>query len=216
MFTTLLPRPAVRRSVTLAALAALLACGGSNEPSGNPVPTLTSLSRDTATSGIPAFFITLRGSGFMTGAVGTVDGNIRQTNVLTDSTATLVVLPADVSTTGARQVRLENPDPTDGPSAPRTLTVLAAPVPVLDSISPDTVVSGGPTFTLHAYGSGYTPSSVIRWNSIPLTTTQVDPTHLTTSIPSSAILGAGTMGITVFTAAPGGGTSTSRELKVMN
>jgi hypothetical protein len=206
------------RVCSAGALLLLLSCGGegpgTTEPDDNPVPVLSTLSRDTATGGIPQFTITLRGSGFMVGAAGTVDGNARSTNVTTDSTASLTITAVDLGNAGAHQVRLKNPDPTEGPSAPLTFTVLAAPVPVVDSLSPDTIAAGAPAFTLHVHGSGFLPQSVIKWGGTSLVTTRVDGTHLSAPVSVLQVATPANTNVTVFTPAPGGGTSSPRVFVV--
>jgi hypothetical protein len=208
----------ISRLFAVSALVALLSCGGDSggttDPSDNPVPALNALSRDTATGGIPQFAITLRGTGFMAGAVGTVDGNARTTDVTNDSTAWVTILPQDLANAGAHLVRIKNPDPTDGPSAPLTFTVLAAPVPTIDSLSPDTLPSGAPGFTLHVYGTGFLPQSVIKWGATSLTTTRADATHLFAAVTAPFVATPGSTAVTIFTPTPGGGTSGAKPFVV--
>jgi CSLREA domain-containing protein len=88
------------------------------------------------------------------------------------------------------------------------------PLPALTSLSPSTVVAGGAGFTLMVTGSNFLSSSVVQLNGTALTTTFVSATQLQVAVPASAIATAGTASITVFTPAPGGGTSNALNLTI--
>ena len=88
------------------------------------------------------------------------------------------------------------------------------PVPSITSISPNTVVAGGPSFTLTVTGANFVPNSVVMWNGAARSTTYVRSTRLQASIPASDIASAGTAQVTVFTPAPGGGTSSALPFTV--
>jgi uncharacterized protein (TIGR03437 family) len=64
-------------------------------------------------------------------------------------------------------------------------------------------------------GANFVASSVVRWNGASRTTTFVSSVQLTASIPASDIASAGTAQVTVFTPAPGGGTSTALNFSVI-
>ncbi|MCL5256307.1 MAG: Ig-like domain-containing protein [Chloroflexi bacterium] len=87
-----------------------------------------------------------------------------------------------------------------------TLTV-NNPAPVLSTIDPATAQAGDGGFTLTVTGSGFLSGSVVRWNGADLTTTFVNSTQLTASVPAANIASAGTAEITVFNPTPGGGSS---------
>lgn len=79
--------------------------------------------------------------------------------------------------------------------------------PVLSSIDPDTAQAGGVGFALTVNGSGFVSGSVVRWNGVDLTTTFVNSTQLTASVPAANVASASTAEITVFNPTPGGGSS---------
>ena len=81
------------------------------------------------------------------------------------------------------------------------------PVPVLSSITPNTAVAGGASFTLTVNGTGFINGSTINWNGAAYTTTFVSSTQLTASFPAASIVLAATVPVTVYTPTPGGGTS---------
>jgi len=73
------------------------------------------------------------------------------------------------------------------------------PVPILASVSPNSAIGGGGTFTLTVNGSNFTNSSAVHWNGGARATTYVSATQLTAQITSADILSAGTATITVQT-----------------
>ncbi len=92
-------------------------------------------------------------------------------------------------------------------SSPKLLSCGPSPVPSISSISPASVTAGSAGFTLTVNGSGFVSGSTVRVNGSNRTTTLVSATQLTVAIPASDLASAGTLSITVFNPAPGGGTS---------
>jgi subtilisin len=90
-----------------------------------------------------------------------------------------------------------------------TITVSAAmnPLPAVTSISPSRASAGSGAFTLSVNGSGFTAASEVRWEGAPRPTTFVSSTQLRASIGAADVAAAGTAQVTVFSPAPGGGTS---------
>jgi subtilisin len=82
-----------------------------------------------------------------------------------------------------------------------------APAPVATSLSPSLVNAGSAAFNLTVNGSNFVPSSVVRWNGADRTTTYVSSTELRAAIAAADVAAAGSANVTVFTPAPGGGTS---------
>ncbi len=88
------------------------------------------------------------------------------------------------------------------------------PAPTITSVSPISAVAGGPAFTLTVNGSSFTSASVVRWNGSARATAFVSATQLTAAIAAADIAVAGTAQVTVFTPAPGGGTSAAVAMLV--
>lgn len=99
-------------------------------------------------------------------------------------------------------------------SAAYTISVPDNSVPVLSSLSPAFISSGGAAFTLTTTGTGFISGSTVYWGSTALTTTYVNPTQLTAQVPAGDIASAGTTAITVQTPSPGGGTSNTLVFEV--
>ena len=95
-------------------------------------------------------------------------------------------------------------------------TVINNPTPVTLSMSPNAALAGSTAFTLTVTGTGFINGSTIKWNAIALTTTFVSATQLTTTVPAVDIVTAGNAAVTVFTPAPGGGTSSTLNFTISN
>ena len=176
----------------------------------NPVPTISSLSPASVTAGAAAFTLTINGTNFISSSVINWNGTALPTTFINGLQLTASVSAAQVNTAGTVPVTVSTPTPGGGTTAPVSFTISPVgnnPVPSLVSISPTNVTAGAAAFTLTANGSNFLNNSVIKWNGTILTTTYVNSTQLTASISASLVTTASTVAVTVFTPAPGGGTS---------
>jgi hypothetical protein len=82
-----------------------------------------------------------------------------------------------------------------------------ASIPILSSVSPSSVYTGGTAYTMQASGSGFTNTSIVLVNGNPRTTTYVNSNSLTAEVLASDIATNGQLNVQVTTPAPGGGTS---------
>jgi subtilisin len=94
-------------------------------------------------------------------------------------------------------------------SPPVTVAAGPSPIPLLSTLTPSSAPTGGAAFTLVATGSGFAAASVVRWNGANRPTTFVNSTQLQAAIPATDLAVSGTAQVTVFSPAPGGGTSTA-------
>jgi hypothetical protein len=100
-------------------------------------------------------------------------------------------------------------------TAAYTISNLANPASVINGLSPAFTSAGGAAFTLTVTGSGFTIGSTVYWSTSSLMTTYVSTTQLTAQVPATDIAtGGNTVGITVQTPSPGGGTSNSFQFEV--
>lgn len=90
------------------------------------------------------------------------------------------------------------------------------PLPVLGSVSPATILRDGPAASLTVDGSSFLANSTVRWAGTSLATTFVSASQLTAQVPASLLNSAGLFPVTVFTPAPGGGTSGAVSVTVAN
>src|SRR5215467_6740343 len=89
-------------------------------------------------------------------------------------------------------------------------------VPFLNPLTPGAVAPGGPTFTLAVSGTGFVSGSQVEWNGLALTTSFVNSSRLTASVPAALIAAPTTATITVVSPAPAGGTSNPQYFTVEN
>ncbi|MFZ5446628.1 MAG: beta strand repeat-containing protein [Myxococcota bacterium] len=175
----------------------------------NPVPTLTSLTPASLVTGSGAATVTATGSSFAPGATASFNGSPRSTTVTSSTSLTFSLSSADVATGGLFPVTVSNPAPGGGTSSSVSLAI-GAPTPTLSAVTPCGVLANTAA-TLTVTGSGFTSSSVVRFNGTALATTFASSTTLIATLPASIVGNAPALGgaatLTVNTPAPGGGTS---------
>jgi IPT/TIG domain len=154
-------------------------------------PTITSLDPNPAIAGGPAFTLTVYGAGFASGD-GVRWNETQLSTTFVNETQLTASVPANlIATPGTAQVTVVEPGITSN-SVPFTI----AP-PTITSLKPDTATAGGPAFTLTVNGTGFANGAAVRWNETPLSTTFVNPTQLTASVPANLIATAGTAQVAV-------------------
>ena len=176
------------------------------------LPAITSVTPTFVPIGNPAFTLTVTGSNFVSGSKVRWSGSDRVTTFVSATQLRANILAADVVTAGTVPVTVFNPDGTLSNAAPFEVR---SPQPSITDISPTWGTAGGPSFTLIVDGSNFTGSSKVRWKGSDRTTTFVSGTELQASITAADIAGAGTAGVTVYTPAPGGGTSNTLTFDIL-
>ena len=187
--------------------------GGSNFTINNPVPTVTSLSPSSATAGSGDFTLTVNGTNFVNGSVVTWNGADRTTTFVNSGQLTASITAADIATADTAGVTVFNPAPAGGISNTMNFPV-NNPVPTLSWLSPSSATAGGGAFTLAVRGTNFISGSSVRWGGASRTTTYVSSTQLTAATTAGDISSAGTVAVTVFNPAPGGGTSSALSFNV--
>lgn len=184
----------------------------------NPVPVNSSLTPSSAAAGSAGFNLTVQGSSFLPNSVVRWNGSDRATTFISPTELRASISSSLIATAGTATVTVFNPAPGGGLSAGRTFTINAAanPAPTLLSLSPGAAyVNTGP-MTLTVGGSGFVAGSTVRWSGSNRSTTLVSGNSLTATITAADLSSAGTFPVTVFTPAPGGGTSNSLNFTVNN
>ena len=179
----------------------------------NPTPAITSLDPVKLLQWSDSVAVTVTGSGFVNGAVARLDGSARLTTYVSPSQLTFVVPVARMQQAGTLNVTVFNPVPGGGESAVMALPVEHR-VPDLLLLEPAGIMQGSETFTLSVRGVGFTQGSVVRWNGSDRPTTFVSQGQVTAQIPAADVAQVGTVQITVFNPAPGGGPSAGRVFTV--
>ena len=189
-------------------------------PGLNPRPTLTSLTPDTATVGSAPRAVVLTGTSFMTAATvffnsGNFSTNFSPPVTYVSPTQLTVTIAAErLASAGAYQVTVSNPFPGGGPSEPRTFSV-RTPVPIITSVSDTVLLAGADADTLEIEGTGFYAGSEVRFGGAIRATAFVSPTRLRVILVSGDLAAPGSFDVTVVNAAPGGGTSAPRSVRVV-
>jgi hypothetical protein len=172
----------------------------------NPAPRITSINPDAVVAGSGAQTLVLNGSGFTANSVVRFNGSEVTTVYITASQLSAQLPASAIVTGGVFPVTVFNPAPGGGTSSAFSFTV-TNPAPVAVQLLPNGAAAGSPSFALTVLGTGFTPASVVRWNGQDRLTTFGGQTQLTAVINMIDVAQIGTAQITVFTPAPGGGTS---------
>lgn len=205
-------------------LSVLDATGMATQYGAAPAPTIASLSPTTVGAGNPTFTLTVNGTRFCRGRNDSsgMDGTTVEWNgvalatTYVSPTQMLATVPASlVASSGVHNVTVYNPSPGGGVSLPATFTV-GIPPPVASGLVPASALVGAATTNVTVTGTFFQPTSVVRWNGADLPTTYVGSTSLTASVASGLFGAAATVPVTVFTPAPGGGTSSAVNFSVLN
>jgi uncharacterized repeat protein (TIGR01451 family) len=89
--------------------------------------------------------------------------------------------------------------------------IVENPVPIIDSLDPDTAVAGRPDLSLTVFGSGFVASSTVEWVTGGLTTTLATTFmgngELTATVPAALLAEPGLATVIVANPEPGGGVS---------
>jgi len=210
----------IARLIAAGVVVCLAACGGggggtgASEPQSNPAPAISSLSPASANMSGPSFTLTVNGTNFISTSQVQWNGSNRSTTYVSASEVTASITAADIAVAGKANVTVVNPAPGGGTSSATVFTTNNPP-PTVSSTAPASALAGGAGFTLTVNGTNFLPSSTIQWNGENQTTTFVNATTLTTSIPASAVAVPTAATITVSNPSPGGGTSAGVSLTAL-
>ncbi len=95
----------------------------------NPVPTITSISSNTATAGASAFTMSVTGTNFIASSVLRWNGSDRVTTYVSPTELTASILLSDLSSAGVNSIAIFNPLPGGGTSTASVFTVTAVVPP---------------------------------------------------------------------------------------
>jgi hypothetical protein len=182
-----------------------------------PLPTISSISPTSVPVGSGSLTLTINGSNFLANSTVYFSGQARPTTFVNSTQLTASISANDVATGGTYGITVLNPAPGGGSSTPATFTV-SIPAATISSLSPSSVVVGGPAFTLTVNGSNFVNGANINFNGAFRTTLFVNSTQLTASISAGDIATQGTINISVTDPTAGGspgGTTTSLPLVIL-
>ncbi len=179
----------------------------------DPAPTTTSMSPSSCLFGAPGFTLTVTGTGFVSSSVVNWNGTSLSTTFVSSTSLTASVPSSDVTSTGTASITVSSPSPGGGTSSP-VLTFTITADPTISSLTPNSATVGDPDTSIGISGTGFESGAVVDWNGTPLSTSFVNASDLTATIPSADLTAAGTFSITVVN--PDTGTSTASTFTVNN
>jgi hypothetical protein len=157
-------------------------------------PTIAALSPSTATTGAPAFTLTVSGTNFLQGAT-VYWGSTALSTTYIGGTQLLAAVPGSLlAAAGAFNITVLNPGAVSSASMP--FAVGASPI--VASLSPNAAPPGSSGFTLTVNGSNFTAGDTVLWNGAPLSTSYVSSTQLTAPVTAAQLSGAGTVNVSVL------------------
>lgn len=163
-----------------------------------PVPTLASLSVDSATLGGATVTVTATGTGFTPQTKVVWNGTEMETTWL--STTQVRFTPA-MTVAGVYPVAARNPAPGGGTSATRPFSVLN-PVPVITLLPSYGATAGRPGFALTLHGTGFMPGATARVNGQARAATVASSTRLEVPVSSDEVSAPGTLQVQVVNGGP--------------
>lgn len=167
------------------------------------VPAISSISPASIQASSPGFALTVSGVRFRSGDTVTwTFGGVATPLVTTftsSSQLTAAVPDSAIANTGTATVTVSR---SNGRVSNGMAFNITPDAPIVSSVTPVTVASFGPDFTVTVTGSRLLSSDVVRWSlngvTTSLATTFVSGTQLTAIVPASAILDTGTASVTVI------------------
>jgi IPT/TIG domain/Secretion system C-terminal sorting domain len=168
----------------------------------NPVPTIASLSPNTAVAGSAAFTLTVTGTGFVAGSTVSFNGTTLTTTFGSATQLTAAVPASAIATAGTYNVTVTSPAPGGGTSAAATFTV-TTPTPAAPTVASFTPTSGPVGTVVTITGTNFTGATGVTFNGTAATTFSVtNATTISATVPTGATTG------TIAVTTPGG-TATS-------
>jgi len=169
----------------------------------NPIPVLVGVSPAQVVAGSGGVSILLSGSGFIPQSSITAGGHPLDV-ISVDPQHISTALPGSlITSTGQLALTVSNPAPGGGPSAIQEIAVVN-PLPVLNQISPSSLIVGSSDSTLSISGSGFSTQSQVLVNGQAVGTTFGDSQRLIATVPAAMITATGDLGVIVSNPAPGG------------
>jgi hypothetical protein len=184
----------------------------------NPVPTVTGLSAQNGTR-LQSTSLTLTGTHFIRSAttVSLGAGITMETPIVDSPTQIRVNFFIDSSAAlGARNISVTTPAPKGGTATLSSAFTISNPVPTITSVAPESVMVKSSATNITITGTNFVVGSAAYLGSTALTTTLVSRTRLTASIPASLLDTAQSFAIAVTNPAPGGGTTNTKSITVLN
>lgn len=222
----------LQRAITWSAAFALLVVQPETALSQNPVPVITSVSPNSFTAGSTGFALTVNGRSFVRSSIVRWNGADKRTQYVSAGQLVAEITPEDASQARVPSITVFNPAPGGGTSGIASLALNSTtidpalhpnPVPVLSSLSPNSILVGHAQFVLLANGSNFVSTSRLYWaNSVDGQTSfrqqtyYNSPSDVRIIVPAEFVSVEGRKALVkVINPTPGGGTSNQLEFHVL-
>ncbi|MDE3137152.1 MAG: PD40 domain-containing protein [Acidobacteriota bacterium] len=199
-------------------MAVILVSAACSQTINYPVPSVGSLSPNSAPANGAAFTLSVKGNNFVFGAFIDWNGVPQRTLFVNGGELQAQIAPGLISMPGSAPVLVVNPPPGGGPSNAVNFTInpVTSPVPTIASIQPTGTTVAGSGLTLTVKGTNFVSTSVVTWNGQNLPTSFANPTEIFGAVSSTLTETPGTAQIAVINPPPGGGSSLSVPFNVNN
>ncbi|HEX7663418.1 MAG TPA: IPT/TIG domain-containing protein, partial [Polyangiaceae bacterium] len=159
--------------------------------------------------------LTISGTSFEDHAAVYFDGSLLTVGSIAPTAITTVIPSALLKASGSHNVSVVNGAPGGGTSSSLSFTV-TNPNVTIASVSPSTAIVGDAAKSLTVTGSGFVAATAVAFNGTTLTSSFVDGSHLTATLPATSLTNAGNFSVVVTNPAPGGGVSSPFSFQVQN
>lgn len=172
----------------------------------NPVPDIFQIDPASVNTGSVDAPVRLLGSGFVTQSLVTLNGTAHAATYVSPLEMRLTLTAAEAASAAVMVVRVQNPTPGGGLSAPKSFEVRAPP-PAISSLGYTFTLAGMPGLVMMVNGAGFAANSVVRASGVARPTRYISGSQLEVTLVQADLDSVGVIPLTVFTPAPGGGES---------
>jgi CSLREA domain-containing protein len=163
-------------------------------------PLAFNLSPASALAGSADFILTVNGDRFYPNSVVLWNGAALATSFVNTQRLNAFVPAAKVSSAGTATVKVQTPVPGGGDSSEQTFTITAAnqaPLPSIQSISPNAAISSVDPVNVVINGANFTPQSRVYLNGKAVDTTYINPAMLLVQLVATDLGEPGPLAFTV-------------------
>ncbi len=184
-----------------------------------PTPALTTVSPAILPPGGAGATILLRGTNFRPDSIVRWNGADRPTTFITGSQLQASLSGADLASAGTANVTVFTPASGSGGGGSSTAFAVSIgssnPVPSITRLDPPSAARSTEPFVVNVLGLNFSPASKVRVGGSERDTVFVSSQQLRVTLTAADMATPGALGLTVFSPAPGGGTSGEQSFGVI-
>jgi len=192
---------------------------GSAPPTNNDdnakVPTLTSMTPNSATVGSVGPTVVLTGANFVARTVVQLDGAPLTTTFVSGTELRATIPTGSLAALNTLHVSVGTSPPGGGASSALDFTIVN-PGPAITTLAPLGVVAGSGDTNVTITGTGFVSTATVTVHGKSVKATVADAQTINATIPAAQLVSSGTLDVVVQNPAPGGGSSTPLSFTVSN